>query len=265
MILTHCAVHSPHDLMRHIKQRPGCYLHGVLPGKVWSPAEWLNVKRLGKSYLDNVTARRAKSMSAFRNFVSCADECLTTGGRVSLVYPAYSAIWAQPEMIQFIHRHNLYSITIQKDKKAWRFLVSDKRQAEALGMKSKNAIPHPDVRTSASRRKADECDEEYDESWNHTLLSALFGHRVTAPAMPCVPPVIHPHREKESTCEGYGGATSSVSFGVWMDRKQQQDKVYAAVTRLLDRKEAHRDPAAIEAIKKKAPRCLSLKLGTKVP
>ena len=155
---------------------------------------------------------------------------LQVAGLASCI-PAYSAILAQPEMIQFIHRHNLYSITIQKDKKAWRFLVSDKRQAEA-------------------RRKADECDEEYDESWNHTLLSALFGHIVTAPAMPCVPPAIHPHREKESTCEGSGGATSSVLFGVWMDRKQQQDKVYAAVTRLLDRKEAHRDPAAIEAIKK---------------
>ena len=68
--------------------------------------------------------------------------------------------------------------------------------------------------------------------------------------MTCVPPVIHPRREKDDLNEGFGGATSSSPFGFRVGKQKHQDEIFAAVTRLLNRKEAHRDQAAIEAIKK---------------
>ena len=100
-------IYSGELAKERVTQYPGCYLHGVFPTKVWSPAEWAKAARLGPEYTSHLSDKRARHLGYLTDFMKDAAFCLEKGGNISFAFPTNDSIWLQHNTVHFIHIHNL--------------------------------------------------------------------------------------------------------------------------------------------------------------
>jgi len=235
-------------LEENINKFPGCYMHATLPSDTWSIESWNEVKNASLKRKRRYEAQRSLSVIVFRHFARGADTCLDQGGRISFVYPSDSLIWLNKDIINFIHKHSITTVDMCDGDQKWRFAVSDSQQAKTLHNLSLKPAEHEQPAngmTAPSDRMV------------RSLMSSAYEYQPFAPAMCCVPPTQQGHREKEPDETSFGMSVPlSWPFGFSDDNLRDSSpslagsgRAFAAVTKLLDRKDVRNDPKAMEAIR----------------
>ena len=158
-----------------------------------------------------------------QNFVEIGDAVLAAGGHVSFEWPRHCSGWILPELMYFIHRHNLFvadvdgcacGMTDSKGEpmlKKWRFITSSERQAQSLS--SLRCQHHKDFVHSEISGSKTKGTERYPDKLCHTMLSSLFGHWHFVPAMPCIDIQDYGHVEP-APANGFGATLSTVNSSV---------------------------------------------------
>jgi len=253
-------------LMQHLRDNPGCSMHGSLPCTVWSAWQWMAVYRYGKQYQHKLDKRRQQSRKMIRSFAKCAELCIKLGGEVSFEWPDNCSGWLQKDLIKLIHELQLQTVLVDGCAcgmtdgkgtpvlKRWRFVTSSERVAtslRALRCKHPADFKHAEICGGLTKKT-----EEYPHKLCHTLLGALFSFANHTPALPCTRKVSTAvHREKETPLENFAMSPnldpcvdmhSDEAISANPDSPQQRTS--SAVTKLLERSEMSKDPKAVEAV-----------------
>ena len=239
------------DMKRCARENPGTSLHCSFPCTVWSSWQNMSIHKHGAKYIKRLQTRRNYALRLLRHFIEIAEVVLENGGHISFEWPRHCSGWQQQELLDFIFRHNLYSVSVdgcacgltnskgEPVLKKWRFITSSLRQAESLrGLRCQHPPNYRHAEISGSATKPT---ERYPDKLCHTMLSGLFGHWNVVPAMPCQKVVDYGH-VSPGEVSGFGATPMSSPIGVSLLQ-------YANVTKLLDRKDHYRDPKAKEAIR----------------
>ena len=164
-----------------IKNKPGFSAHASLPCTFWSQWQRINHYKNPPSQSDI-----DHQIRLLRHFIEIAEAILASGGHISFEWPRHCSGWCRPELIEFIAKHNLYTVNVDgcacgmTDShgdpilKQWRFITSSERQAKSL---SALRCEHPeDFRHAEISGSTTKSTERYPPKLCHTLLSSLFGH-----------------------------------------------------------------------------------------
>ena len=211
------------QLKEAIIDAPGSSLHASLPCTVWSSWQNMSIHTQGKAYHRRLKTRQRHAVRLLRHFIELAEVVLAGGGQVSFEWPRHCPGWQRQELIDFIHRHQLYSVSVDGCEcgltnsdgdpvlKKWRFVTSSQRQAESLsGLRCQHPPGFRHAEISGSTTKAT---ERYPDKLCHTMLSGLFGHWDVCPAMPCVEVVDYGHI-RPGEVSGFGATPCSSPVGI---------------------------------------------------
>ena len=152
--------------------------------------------RLGRTRplpgMDNNTSSHSQQLHCL-----CGD-CFRSGGEVSFEWPKNCFGWLRPELIEFVTKHELYSVLVDgcatgmcaKDGtpilKKWRFISSSHRQSVSLvGLRCKHDTDCKRASTEGSETKRT---ETYTLPLCKVMLSSLSGFGDHSPCMPCQSP-----------------------------------------------------------------------------
>jgi len=255
-------------IMQHLRDNPGCSMHGSLPCTVWSAWQWMAIHRYGKQYQHKLDKRRQQSRKMIRSFAKCAALCTQLGGEVSFEWPDNCSGWLQRDLIKMIHELQLQTVLVDgcgcgmtDDEgtpvlKRWRFVTSSERVAASLRVlrcKHPADYKHAEICGSLTKKT-----EEYPHKLCHALLGSLFSFANHTPSLPCRKAVSTAvHRTKELSLENFamspnldspcGRSYEESSFSAPHKEPTANHKP-SAVTKLLERSEMMKDPKAVEAV-----------------
>jgi len=258
-------------IMQHLRDNPGCSMHGSLPCTVWSAWQWMAVHRYGKQYQYKLDKRRQQSRKMIRSFAKCAALCVELGGEVSFEWPDNCSGWLQRDLIKMIHELQLQTVLVDgcacgmTDKegtpvlKRWRFVTSSERVANSLRVlrcKHPSDFKHGEICGGLTKKT-----EEYPHKLCHTLLGSLFSFANHTPALPCKKAGetkshnTAVHRIKELSLENFAMSPNLDPCGYSLEESCSSapsggatNHTPSAVTKLLERSEMMIDPKAVEAV-----------------
>ena len=207
------------------------------------------------------TVRKA-SLKVVASFIEVAEVAISLGGQVLFVWPRSCVGWQQPLLVNFMQRNQLYDADVdgcacgmqdlegQPRLKQWRFHTSSARLAAALAKLPCHGHQPPLQHREISGQETPES-ERYPPNLCRTVLSSLFGDFQRAPAMTCVPPTTHGHREHDVCTSAFDAPCHYFHANSSTDATASDggDLVPAMVTKLLDRREWKHHPKAFDAIK----------------
>ena len=182
-------------------------IHGRLPTEPWSPENLAaeNPKtKSEKEKLSMISAQRQTAMTEIKRFLKISEVALQKGGEVSFESPKFHSVWTLPIVINFVHRHQLYT-TIAEGR---RFAVSSHRMVVGISNHEQHRLHRQkllETQALVLPGSSLEAPERYSVPLCRCLLSSLFGFESHAAAMPCeaAPAEEHGHREKEVQPESW--------------------------------------------------------------
>jgi hypothetical protein len=261
------------QLLDQLDATPGADVWGSIPCTVWCRWQQMAIHRYGEKYQQRLEIRRSASLKLLRNYFRVAERALANGGRIAFEWPKSSEGWLQTELLDFVHRNQLYEATfagcnfglhndeghpIQKD---WRVVTSDFRLANNLNQHKCShgtGFEHAHTEGKYTSRTA-----FYPPAMCECIAASLYPEIVHAqvPAMSCVQcPEQRGHRDKLN-CSPTAIEQESQAMHLFTQFSQSfcdaalgasEVQVPALVTRLLNRKEMMGSKLALGAVRKEA-------------
>ena len=188
----------------------------------------MSIHKYGEKYLKRLMKRRQKSLQLFKNFELVSEAVHASGGTISFEWPRFCYGWAQPAVMKFIERFDLYEATFdgcafgmrgysgESVLKPWRAVTSSPLLAYNLNHYKcghPKDFVHDHVQGGLTSKTA-----FYPRAMCETIVGSLYPYTVNnhVPAMICKHLEPQEHRHKDSNFSVFD-SSKPTSSELWED------------------------------------------------